>query len=64
MQFSMPVGSGALTFFKASIVACAIYVPGAGFASNNTVNALFSDVRRCLFLSESEYQILVCYLSK
>ncbi|GFY88649.1 hypothetical protein Acr_06g0005890 [Actinidia rufa] len=28
---------------QASIMACVIYVPGAAFASNSTVNALFSD---------------------
>ncbi|PSS29040.1 Phosphate permease [Actinidia chinensis var. chinensis] len=41
--FSTPVGSGALTLLQASIMACVIYVPGAAFASNSTVNALFSD---------------------
>ncbi|XVF40281.1 hypothetical protein PTKIN_Ptkin01aG0099600 [Pterospermum kingtungense] len=47
--FSTSVGSGALTLLKASIMACAIYVPGAAFASNTTVNTLFSD-----FLKESQ----------
>ncbi|KAK2975172.1 hypothetical protein RJ640_017385 [Escallonia rubra] len=42
-SFSTPIGSGALTFLKASMVACVIYVPGAAFASNSSVNALFSD---------------------
>ncbi|KAH7545013.1 hypothetical protein FEM48_Zijuj01G0048400 [Ziziphus jujuba var. spinosa] len=41
--FSSPVGSGALTLLKASLMACAIYVPGAAFASNSSVNDLFSD---------------------
>ncbi|XVE88243.1 hypothetical protein DITRI_Ditri19aG0054100 [Diplodiscus trichospermus] len=41
--FSTSVGSGALTLLKASIMASAIYVPGAASASNSTVNALFSD---------------------
>ncbi|CAK9148086.1 unnamed protein product [Ilex paraguariensis] len=41
--FSTPIGSGALTFLKASIMACVIYVPGAAFASHSTVNGLFSD---------------------
>ncbi|KAK6268596.1 hypothetical protein QUC31_012756 [Theobroma cacao] len=47
--FSTSVGSGALTLLKASIMACAIYVPGAASASNSTVNALFSN-----FLKESQ----------
>ncbi|KAL5839286.1 hypothetical protein ACOSQ3_011992 [Xanthoceras sorbifolium] len=41
--FSAPVGSGALTILKASIMACSIYVPGAALASNSSVDALFSD---------------------
>ncbi|KAJ0080738.1 hypothetical protein Patl1_10445 [Pistacia atlantica] len=47
--FSTAVGSEALTLLKASIVACLIYVPGAAFASNSSVNALFSD-----FLKENQ----------
>ncbi|OMO76164.1 Phosphate transporter [Corchorus capsularis] len=48
--FSTSVGSGALILLKASIMACALYVPGAASASNSTtVNALFSD-----FLKESQ----------
>lgn len=43
-QFSTPVGPGALTLLKASIIACLIYVPGAAFTSSSSVNALFSDV--------------------
>ncbi|KAK3035067.1 hypothetical protein RJ639_034857 [Escallonia herrerae] len=42
-SFSTPIGSGALTFLKASMAACVIYVPGAAFASNSSVNAHFSD---------------------
>ncbi|KAL3596587.1 hypothetical protein D5086_008224 [Populus alba] len=41
--FSTPVGSGALTLLKASIIACLIYVPGAAFTSKSTVDSLFSD---------------------
>ncbi|PON80636.1 Phosphate transporter [Parasponia andersonii] len=33
--FSTPVGAGALTLFKAFIMSCLIYVPGAAFASNS-----------------------------
>ncbi|KAI9198644.1 hypothetical protein LWI28_019600 [Acer negundo] len=47
--FSAPVGSGALTLLKASIMACSIYVPGSALASNSSVNALFSD-----FLNENQ----------
>ncbi|MBA0695461.1 hypothetical protein Goari_002086, partial [Gossypium aridum] len=48
--FSTSIGSGALTLLKASIMACAIYIPGAAPASNSrTVDALFSD-----FLKESQ----------
>ncbi|KAH1048458.1 hypothetical protein J1N35_039242 [Gossypium stocksii] len=48
--FSTSIGSGALTLLKASIMACAIYIPGAASASNSrTVDALFSD-----FLKESQ----------
>ncbi|KAJ6935749.1 hypothetical protein NC652_010697 [Populus alba x Populus x berolinensis] len=47
--FSTPVGSGALTLLKASIIACLIYVPGAAFTSKSTVDSLFSD-----FLKESQ----------
>ncbi|PPR90304.1 hypothetical protein GOBAR_AA30371 [Gossypium barbadense] len=48
--FSISIGSGALTLLKASIMACAIYIPGAASASNSrTVDALFSD-----FLKESQ----------
>ncbi|XP_059669574.1 uncharacterized protein LOC132314767 [Cornus florida] len=42
-SFSTPVGSGTLTLLQGSIAACLIYVPGAAFASNSTVTALFSD---------------------
>lgn len=44
VQFSMPIGSSAITFLKASIMACMIYVPGAAFSSHNNFNSLFSDV--------------------
>ncbi|KAK2642526.1 hypothetical protein Ddye_024289 [Dipteronia dyeriana] len=47
--FSAPVGSGALTILKASIMAYSIYVPGSTLASNSSVNALFSD-----FLNENQ----------
>ncbi|KAK5792251.1 hypothetical protein PVK06_033365 [Gossypium arboreum] len=48
--FSISIGSGALTLLKASIMACAIYIPGAASASNSRiVDALFSD-----FLKESQ----------
>ncbi|MBA0779131.1 hypothetical protein Gotri_003411, partial [Gossypium trilobum] len=48
--FSTSIGSGALTLLKASIMACAIYIPGAASASNSrTVDALFSD-----FLKENQ----------
>ncbi|XP_022723744.1 sodium-dependent phosphate transporter 1-like [Durio zibethinus] len=48
--FSASVGTGALTLLKASIMASAIYVPGAASASNSTtVNALFFN-----FLKESQ----------
>lgn len=44
LQFSTPIGSGALTFLKATIMAGLIYAPGAAFGSKSIVNALFSDV--------------------
>ncbi|WJZ96570.1 hypothetical protein VitviT2T_015244 [Vitis vinifera] len=47
--FATPVGSGALTLFKASIMAAIISVPGAAFDSSSAVDALFSD-----FLKESQ----------
>ncbi|MBA0569654.1 hypothetical protein Golob_003371, partial [Gossypium lobatum] len=48
--FSTSICSGALILLKASIMACAIYIPGAASASNSrTVDALFSD-----FLKESQ----------
>jgi len=50
LQFSTPVGSGALTLLKASIIACLIYVPGAAFTSKSTVDSLFSDVCKWIFV--------------
>ncbi|KAG6777187.1 hypothetical protein POTOM_017003 [Populus tomentosa] len=47
--FSTPVGSGALTLLKASIIVCLICVPGAAFTSKSTVDSLFAD-----FLKESQ----------
>ncbi|EEF40112.1 phosphate transporter, putative [Ricinus communis] len=41
--FSTPIGSGALSLFKALIMACLIYAPAAAFAGNHIVNALISD---------------------
>ncbi|KAJ7968765.1 Phosphate transporter [Quillaja saponaria] len=41
--FSTLVGSGILTLLRASVIACAIYVPGAAFASKSSVHVLFSD---------------------
>ncbi|KAF8413710.1 hypothetical protein HHK36_001702 [Tetracentron sinense] len=46
IPFSTTVGSGTLTFLKASLAACVIYVPGAALASKSTVDALFSDFLR------------------
>ncbi|KAJ8762056.1 hypothetical protein K2173_006658 [Erythroxylum novogranatense] len=48
--FSTLIGSGVLSIFKASIIACFIYFPGAGFASRSTTVAdLFSH-----FLKENQ----------
>ncbi|KAJ7968767.1 Phosphate transporter [Quillaja saponaria] len=39
--FSTLVGLGILTLLKASVMACAIYVPGAAFASKSSVMFYF-----------------------
>ncbi|KAL5732182.1 hypothetical protein ACHQM5_004830 [Ranunculus cassubicifolius] len=49
VPFSTLVGSGTLTLIQAALAAFVIYVPGAAFASNSTLDTLLSD-----FLKEKQ----------
>ncbi|KAG8482247.1 hypothetical protein CXB51_026947 [Gossypium anomalum] len=61
--FSTSIGSGALTLLKASIMACAIYIPGAASATNSrTVDALFSDYLKESQPTEAMWLTLATYL--
>ncbi|KAL3851413.1 hypothetical protein ACJIZ3_013295 [Penstemon smallii] len=46
ISFSSLIGSGRLTFLKVALVSCVLYVPGAVFGNNNTVNHLLSNFIR------------------